>query len=157
MGITGEKNIFCAGLNLKKVPFYTQIKPKEMILSFNRLIFEIYGMPIPTIAAINGHTIAGGLILAIACDYSAVDTDFKIGFTEAKVGIPFPLSAMELAKGEINKAFFRRMILSADNIDKNKAIKENIIDELCPKILLEQKSFEKALKFSLMPKNLINK
>ncbi len=150
--LTGEQNTFCAGLNLKKVPLYSPAEQKEIIASFNRLLYELYSLPLPTIAAINGHAIAGGLILAVACDYRiGVNANFKMGLTEAKVGVPFPVVAMELAKGEVSKSFFRRMVLSGENINQNQALQEGLLDELCPVNSLLEKSLKKAADLSSMP------
>src|SRR5262245_22472110 len=63
---TGEGSAFSAGLDLRAVPGYAPAELKEMICRINRTILQLYAAPMPVVAAINGHAIAGGLCLALA-------------------------------------------------------------------------------------------
>lgn len=150
--ITGTSQTFCAGLNLKKVPFYGPDEQKNMILSLSKLLYGIYSLPLPTIAAINGHAIAGGLVLALACDYRiGVSSPCQIGLTEARVGVPFPVCALELVKAETNKSICRKMMLTGENMDQNQALKEGILDELIESDKLIDRALLKAQDLATMP------
>jgi enoyl-CoA hydratase len=69
LAITGAGNCFSAGLDLKVVPAYNRDQQQAMVMEVNRVFGVLYGLGLPTIAAVNGHAIAGGLVLTLACDY----------------------------------------------------------------------------------------
>jgi enoyl-CoA hydratase len=88
--VTGAGNCFSAGLDLKALPSYDRAQQQAMVMQVNRLFGGLYGLRLPTIAAVNGHAIAGGVILTLCCDYRiGAEGDYKLGLAEARVGVPF--------------------------------------------------------------------
>jgi enoyl-CoA hydratase/carnithine racemase len=131
--ITGAGHCFSAGLDLKIVPRYTPNEQLHTIDGINRLVARLYALPVPTIAAVNGHAIAGGLILALACDYRVgTNAPCQIGLTEARAGIPFPAVAMQVLQAELSPAIARRLTLLARNYGPEAAHADGILDELQP-------------------------
>src|SRR3954449_9456015 len=63
--LSGQGNCFCAGLDLKAVPGFDATDQRRLLNALNRAFFAVYGCPIPVVGAINGHAIAGGLVLAL--------------------------------------------------------------------------------------------
>ena len=71
----------------------------------------VFGYPRPVVAAINGHAIAGGCVLACACDRRLMARDAgKIGVTELLVGVPFPAVAMEIMRCAAAPQHFEELI-----------------------------------------------
>src|SRR5712692_1224282 len=66
--LTGTGRFFSAGLDLKAVPSYGPEEQRALIMAVNRLIYRLYAFPRPTVAAVNGHAVAGGLVTVLACD-----------------------------------------------------------------------------------------
>ena len=94
MILTGHGSVFSAGLDLKEIPRYDGAQQNRMLARLNKVIHRLYAMPIPVVAAVNGHAIAGGLVLALACDWRvAAETGALFGLTEIRVGVPYPVSA----------------------------------------------------------------
>jgi enoyl-CoA hydratase/carnithine racemase len=58
----------------------------------------MFGYPGPTVAAINGAAIAGGCVLACACDRRLISPQAQIGAAEVRVGVPFPVAALEVMR-----------------------------------------------------------
>ena len=131
--VTGTGGCFSAGLDLKKVPRYSAAEQRTMVSVLNRMIGRLYACPVPVVAAVNGHAIAGGLVLALACDYRVgTNAPCKIGLTEARAGIPFPAAAMAVVRAELTPAAARVLTLCASNIDAPAALAAGVVDELQP-------------------------
>ena len=73
-----------------------------MVHGINRLFGGWYGFPRPLVCAVNGHAIAGGLILALCGDHRIGATQGKLGVTELRAGIPYPAAAMLVVKAELS-------------------------------------------------------
>jgi enoyl-CoA hydratase len=131
MVITGRGKAFSAGLDLKAVVSYTPAELRDTINAINRVVMTLYSFPLPTVAAINGHAIAGGFILAISCDYRiCADADLKVGITEVRAGVPFPIATLEVLKAELSPTVARWMTLLGRNIGPSEALDHGILDEL---------------------------
>jgi enoyl-CoA hydratase len=83
--LTGAGELaFCAGADLKAIEsFGPRLDLEDGPLGFSRLI-----SPKPTVAAISGWCLAGGLELALWCDLRIATDDAKLGFTERRFGVP---------------------------------------------------------------------
>src|SRR5687767_13620761 len=75
--ITGQERIFCAGLALPELVPLDRAAMREMITSFEHTMESVYALPLPCVAAINGHAIAGGCVLALQCDVRFMARDRK--------------------------------------------------------------------------------
>ncbi len=151
--ITGSGKCFSAGLDLKTVPYYNAFEQRQMVEELNNVVLKLYEFPIPTVAAINGHAIAGGFILAISCDYRlGTVSEYKIGVTESRVGIPFPVATMEVLRAELQPAMARRMTLVGKNIGPQEALQIGILDELQQDNKLLTRAKEVAMDLGSMPR-----
>jgi enoyl-CoA hydratase len=87
-------------------------------------------MPIPTVAAVNGHAIAGGLVLMLACDWRlAVDREALFGLTEIRAGVPYPAAAHAVVQAELAPAAARELVLAGKNHGTERALALGIVDE----------------------------
>lgn len=75
----------------------------------------------PVACALDGHAIAGGIILALACDYLAIGTrkTFSIGVTELPVGVPFPLIPLEILRHQLDPQYAHRLIFDGNLVPSN--------------------------------------
>jgi len=156
--IIGVGNCFCAGLDLKTLPSYNRLQQEEMIMQLNHLFGGLYGLRLPTIAAVNGHAIAGGVILTLACDYRiGAQGDYRLGLAEARVGVPFPVSAMSIVQSELRPDIARAMVLTARNSDPQEAKSMGVLDELVPPDLLISRAVEVAEEMAALPKAMFSR
>lgn len=95
---TGTGRVFCAGVDLQQVldggADYLERFIPLLISAFDRL----FSYPLPVVAAVNGAAVAGGCVLACACDRRILVEGGRIGASELIVGVPFPVSALEILR-----------------------------------------------------------
>jgi enoyl-CoA hydratase len=151
--ITGAGNCFSAGLDLKVVPTYDRGQQQAMIVQVNRVFGTLYGLSLPAVVAVNGHVIAGGLVLALACDYRiGAEGDYKIGLAEVRVGVPFPAAAITVVRSELSKPVARMMVLTGRNSTPREALAQGIFDELQPADQLLPRALEVARELAALPR-----
>lgn len=150
--LTGAGDCFSAGLDLKVVPTYHRSRQRQLLDALNRLVLNLYGCPLPTVAAINGHAVAAGTLLTLACDYRVgPTTQCRFGLPGARVGIPYPFSAWTVFDAELAPAVRRVMLLTARTFDAHEAAAKGVIDELQPPRRVLDKAIEMALQMSEIP------
>jgi len=94
--ITGTDRFFSAGLNLQRVKNYNRPQMRDLMYKFHVFQIGLLKAPFPVVAAINGHCIGGGFIIALNCDYRvALNRDYKVGLNEMVHGIRLPPIATE--------------------------------------------------------------
>jgi len=97
--VTGTGRFFSAGLDLFAVFAYPPAAFDVFIARFDEAYAALFAFPKPVVAAINGHAIAGGAVLAAATDLRLIaDGAGRMGLTEIQVGVPFPLAIMEIVR-----------------------------------------------------------
>ncbi len=128
--LTGGGTAFSAGMDLKEVQAFTVDDQTATVKALSRLLTRLYGFPKPVIAAVNGHAIAGGLLLLLATDYRVASTGAAIGMAEVRVGVRFPLAALSIVRGELSPPMQRRLLLSGKTITADAAQQSDIVDEV---------------------------
>ena len=151
--VTGTGRFFSAGLDLKAVPTYSADEQRLLATELNRMVGRLYGLPLPVVAAVNGHSIAGGVIVQLCCDYRVgAAGDYKIGLTEARVGVVFPVAPMAVVQGELSPAAARVAVLLARNVSPAEALAQGLLDELQPAAQLLARAREIAAEMAGLPR-----
>ena len=152
--LTGEGKAFCAGLDLKRVPHYGADDQDRLLDALNRAFYNVYRMPVPVVCAVNGHAIAGGMVLLLCTDKRiAADGDYMIGVTEVRVGIPYPLGGIEVCRAELAPADFRNLVLFGQTIQPAQAHKMGIFDEMVSTDRLLDTAMEQAEMLARLPRD----
>ena len=129
--ITGRGSAFSAGVDTKLFASYDSDQRAQLFQEITNMTSALVSIPAPVIAAINGHALGGGLVVALCCDYRlAVDGDHKFGLTEASAGIPFPAGPVEVIANELPCPLLRRLTLTSRVISAQELAAQGIIDEL---------------------------
>jgi enoyl-CoA hydratase len=139
--LTGTDAFFSGGADLKAVPALEPAEQARMARVSNELFAAWYGVPFPLVAAVNGHAVAGGLVIALAGDHRVCGTMGRFGLTEVKVGIPYPPSAMAVVQAELTPSIARRLVLRGELFDARAMLDLGVFDE----IVADDRVFERAL------------
>ncbi len=151
--LTGSGNSFSAGVDLKLAARFTKEDQNKMLMALNLAFTTVYACPLPIVAAINGHAIAGGLVLALACDYRiAASHDFEMSLAEVHVGVPYPIAAIEIVKSELSAPVARRLVLLGQELNSKGCESSGVVDELSPGPKLLARATDLARSFASHPK-----
>jgi enoyl-CoA hydratase len=131
--LTGEGRSFSAGLDLKAIQHSGPDHQEALIEALNRAFVTVYSCPRLVVGAVNGHAIAGGLVLALCCDVRLVgDVALKVGLAEVRVGVPYPVGAIEVVRHELTPPVARRLVLGGELIGAHEAIELGVFDRIVP-------------------------
>jgi enoyl-CoA hydratase len=126
--ITGTGSAFSAGVDLNRIVAGGEPYIREFLPALADAFLAVFDHPGPVLAAINGHAIAGGCVIAAACDVRMMSLG-KIGLAELSVGVPFPVSAMEILRHAIGPAA-SQLVLTAALLDASQARSIGLVHEV---------------------------
>jgi enoyl-CoA hydratase len=128
--ITGEGRSFCAGAQLREL----LARDAEANLRWNRTLNNaldaLAALPFPTIAAINGYALGGGLELALACALRTASAEAVVGLPEVKLGILPGAGGTQRLPRLIGRGAALRLMLTGQLVPASDALRLGIIDEV---------------------------
>lgn len=128
--LTGTGTVFSAGVDLHQVITGREEYLACFLPELRRVFTRLAAFELPLIAAVNGHAIAGGYILAAAADRILMaEGQGRAGVTEMAVGLPFPAIALELLRMRVGDAPARPLIDGAATFQAGPALACHLIDE----------------------------
>ena len=143
--VTGQGSVFGAGVDLPELVAGGESYVKKFIPLLDQVFEHIARFPKPIVAAVNGHAIAGGAILMLACDQRIVARGkARIGLTEIQVGVPFPAWALEIARFATPPEHFQTLILTGRTWLADEALARGLVDEVVEPDQLEARALEVA-------------
>lgn len=129
--LTGKPDFFSAGLDIVELYGYDAEQFESFWESFMGVIYELTAFPKPMVAAITGHSPAGGCILAMAADYRVMARGkYRIGLNEVPVGIIVPPSVFHLYSFWIGGRRASQYLLEGSLHTVDKALEIGLIDEV---------------------------
>ncbi len=150
--MTGSGSSFSAGVDLFRVikdgPEYGQ----RFLPVLDEMLKDALTFPKPLIAAVNGHAIAGGCILAATGDRRIMsDGNGRIGMPELVVGVPFPALPLQIMAARMPDAAFRDLVLTGRTVHVDEAMTLGLIDEKCAAEALLDRAIAVANQFADIP------
>ncbi|MBK8009222.1 MAG: enoyl-CoA hydratase/isomerase family protein [Rhizobiales bacterium] len=143
--ITSAGNIFCAGVDLLRAAEGGRKYLRSIVAALDEMYEEIFLFPKPVVAAINGHAIAGGCVLACCADYRVLAKGAgRMGVTELLVGVPFPPFAFEVLRATTSPMHFPKFTASGETFDTEGALANGFADEAVNADRLLPRALEKA-------------
>jgi len=130
--LTGKENFFSSGVDLIEVYDYDEQKIKQFWVDLLNLQAVLFSFKKPLVAAISGHSPAGGCVLAICCDYRVMAQEkFIIGLNEIPVGVIVPETICENYAFWIGKRKAYQYLLEGKLLSVDEALRDGLIDEIC--------------------------
>ncbi|MGG3988784.1 enoyl-CoA hydratase [Bacillus smithii] len=145
--ITGSGPFFCAGADLKERKGMDEEEVKQAVQQIRSIINELENVPQPTIAAINGAAMGGGLELALACDIRIAAQDAKLGLTETSLGIIPGAGGTQRLPRLIGKGRAKELIFAARKISGAEAEILGLVEYAVEAERVLEKAFELAKEF----------
>jgi enoyl-CoA hydratase len=150
--LTGHGSMFGAGVDLPALvsggPDYVRRFVPAMVAGFERLV----SFSKPLVAAVNGHAIAGGAIIMLACDQRILTRGkARVGLTEIRVGVEFPSWALEIARFTTPAQHLSTLILTGRTWLPEEALARGLVDELVDADRLLERACEVAAELAAIP------
>lgn len=127
--LTGTGRIFSAGVDLKRVIAGGAPYVRAFLPALNRAIETLFSQLKPVVAAVNGHAIAGGCIMACAADQRLMARDGgRIGIPELLVGVPFPVVPLEVMRFAVPPPHLQTLIYRSATFSADDALQRGVVD-----------------------------
>jgi len=144
--LTGADGMFSSGYDIGDIPadVFTVEAEKLVAHPFTSAIDALDGFDRPTVAACAGHTIGGGLELALACDFRIAATDIKLGMPPAKLGLVYSHTGLRRFIDAIGVPRTRELFLLGRHIEAEQAAEWGLVNRIAAADWVEAVALETA-------------
>jgi enoyl-CoA hydratase len=150
--LTGTGSTFSAGVDLFRVTRDGADYVRQFLPVLTQFVRTLFDFPRPVVAAINGHAIAGGCVIALAADARLIaEGDGRIGLPELLVGVPFPTAALEVVRFAVPRERLQSLIFSGRTLSAREALEAGLIDEVVAPAALLDRASEVARQLASIP------
>ena len=150
--LTGDGSFFSGGFDLA-VPRRDLAAAATLRTLYRETHVKLLAFPKPTVAALGGHAVAGGLVLVLACDYRlGREGDYRIGLNEVAIGASFPRIALEIVRLRLPHARAAELALGAALYPATQAIRLGVVDEMLPAERFDDTVVRRAARLAAFPR-----
>lgn len=150
--VTGTGSAFSAGVDLFALLNGGDEYAERFVPAMDAFFRSLLTFPKPLIAAVNGHAIAGGCIIAGTCDYRVMaDGTGRIGIPELAVGVPFPALPFEIMAARLSAPVFRDLVFSGRVVLPQEAVTLALVDEVAAPEAIFDRAVEHASRLARIP------
>ncbi len=144
--ITGAHGMFSAGYDIGEIPEDGFEEHAERLVAhpFTEAIDALQAFPYPTLAVLPGHTIGGGLELALACDLRLACEDIRLGMPPGKLGLVYSHTGLRRFLDAIGATRTRELFLLGRQIDAPTALAWGLVNDVAPAADLDAVALELA-------------
>jgi enoyl-CoA hydratase len=151
--LTGYDHYFSGGLALPHIIDFGVVELRGYIEYFSRVLTRAFACEKPIVAAVNGHAIAGGCVLALTCDWR-IATDAataRIGLNESQLGIGLPAIAVEALRAAVPAASIVPIAFEGKLVAPREALTLGLVHEVVPANDLIARAIAKAEALAQLP------
>ncbi len=128
---SSHPSVFCPGLDLKALDKQPRETVQAVMAAFNATLRRLAIYPGPAVAAVSGHAIAGGCLLALACDRRVMArSGARIGLSEVNLGFPVPAGAVAMLLALYPTRAVEQLVLEGDGIGGERAFELGLVERL---------------------------
>ncbi|MPY97853.1 MAG: enoyl-CoA hydratase/isomerase family protein [Actinophytocola sp.] len=147
--LTGIGRSFSAGVDLKRIADGGAEYVAEFLPALSVAALALFEHRRPVVGAVNGHALAGGCVLAAACDLRLMSGG-TVGLTELAAGVPFPTVPLEIMRHAVGPAA-ERLVLAAHRLDPAQAVEIGLVHETVAPDALLPTALDRAVHLAAAP------
>jgi Delta3-Delta2-enoyl-CoA isomerase len=147
--LTGTGKFFSFGFDIPEFLSYPEASFERYLISFTNLYTHLFLYPKPVVAALNGHAIAGGCMLALACDHRiVVPKGAKLSLNEMSFGSTLLAGSVEMLRILVGDRNAERVCFSAAMYSAEEALQMGLVDRIASEEGLESEAEKVARMFA---------
>ena len=128
---SAHPKLFSGGLDLVELGAHDRPTMQRFMGRFAEMVYALYTLPAPLVAAVGGHAIAGGCILALTADYRILRRGgVQIGLNEVRVGVPLPGAVLVLLRSSVPASALPDIALLGRNFADDDAVSHGLAHAL---------------------------
>lgn len=136
---SAHPKLFCPGLDLVTLSAYDRPAMERFLQVFAEAVWSLFSLPRPVVAAVSGHAVAGGCVLALTADERVLRRGAQIGLNEVRVGLPLPWSVALLLRSAVPSRSLVDVALRGRNFEGDEAVQAGLAHALA-----DAEGFEEA-------------
>jgi enoyl-CoA hydratase len=150
--LTGSGSTFSAGVDLFRLTKEGADYVRRFLPLLSRFVRTLFTFPRPVVAAVNGHAIAGGCVIVLACDVRLMaEGAGRIGVPELLVGVPFPAAPLEVVRFAVPQDKVQSLLYTGRTLRPQEALTAGLVDEVVAPDDLLARAQEIARQLALIP------
>lgn len=127
---SAHPKLFCPGLDLVSLFAYDRPGMDRFMKAFSDMAMDLFALEKPMLAAISGHAVAGGCVLALTADHRILRRGAQVGLNEVRVGVPLPWSVALLLRASVPAHALSRVALLGANFTDAEAVSLGLVHEV---------------------------
>ncbi len=149
--VTSPFKVFSAGMDLKEAMALDEDGQTAVVDALNQCYITLFSCPKPVVSAVTGPAIAGGFFFVLAADYRVGCDNAQGGLAEVRVGVDFPISALEIARMTLDPNDFRKLLGSGQPYEADRLHQAGILDEVVAHEQVVETAVKAALRLAAIP------
>ena len=144
--LTGSEGMFSAGYDIGDIPADVFTVEAERLVAhpFTAAIDALESSDVPSVASLTGHTIGGGLELALVCDLRVAHDGIRLGMPPAKLGLVYSHTGLRRFIDAVGAPRTRELFLLGRNVDAATALDWGLVNRVVPESQLEETALDLA-------------
>lgn len=149
---SSHDDLFCPGWDLKRLAGAGRTEVADSLADFNRLVYELFSYPGPTGAAIQGHAVAGGCLLALSCDLRVMaEGRPRIGLSELNLGVPVPSASVVMLRERLAPNVVEELVVGGDGCNAERARNQGVVHRTAEPALVIAKTERELARLASKP------